>query len=500
MDTPRSYLMAELGAVDATPLSFARRRGLVDATPSSMAARRGTVDILPLSIAARRGSVDAPKLSIAEKHGGLDALPAPLAAEKDPRARPLPSVAAGNVKTEVKPLGLCARRGAQELQIKLQTTHSPTTSLSPGISEGSTCGSLLSDEAPSSSSSEASMDDWGYEVGEVLGSGSLATVYKVMRRWDGSEFASKHVISREVEQLKSLRNEFDILSSLDHPSIVPAKALYEKKLSAWLCMELCRDGSVEQYIARHGTFNNQRACTLMMQLLEGVNYLHCRRVVHRDVKPANLLLHQNAAKLKIGDFNAARQIGCKQKAVIMLSDRGTQLYSAPEIRFELQWNERVDIWSSGLCGFYMLRAALPFNMACRRSTGLLQKGRLPPIVWEGVADCMRDLVLQCLTVEMRDRPTAMELLLHPLVSDSCAGSSCRPISTNDVAGLSPFGASLMSCGLLAVPPGSCAVQTQACRPSRGAGPYEALNKLAKNRCLRLAGGPLALPAHHTAFF
>jgi len=104
----------------------------------------------------------------------------------------------------------------------------------------------------------------------------------------------------------------------------------------------------------------------------------------------------------------------------MLTDRGTYLYAAPELRFGCLWNERVDVWACGLCIYYILVATLPFNITHRRISTLLLSGSLPPIEWGAMALPLKSLVQQCLIVRMEDRPPAMQLLLHPAFEDSAS--------------------------------------------------------------------------------
>merc|ERR1719433_1422706 len=134
----------------------------------------------------------------------------------------------------------------------------------------------------------------------------MASVYKVTRRQDRQAFAAKHVHSDDPEPLRELRKEFDLLLTLRHDSVVSATQLFERRVDAWLCMELCSGGSVEDHVMRHGAFPELTGTTLSRQLLEAIDYLHGRRVVHRDVKPMNLLLlSEDATRLKLGDFNSA---------------------------------------------------------------------------------------------------------------------------------------------------------------------------------------------------
>jgi len=242
-------------------------------------------------------------------------------------------------------------------------------------------------------------------------------------------------------------------------------------------MELCGGGSVGDYVDSRGAFSERGAKPLLLQLFAGVDYLHGRRIVHRDIKPSNLLLLHGAEGLRISDFGSARRIGQHAVDAAMLSDRGTQLFSAPELRFGLMWNERVDIWAAGLCAFFILHAELPFDPASRRALQALHVGRLPDISWGEVGATIKNLVLQCLTVHLQDRPTAMELMLHPALADPGGGAAAARAS---------------SCGL----PGTAGLQPQKRSPFE-----EALRQLVANRLLRgVAVGQAVQPSAHSCYF
>ncbi|CAE8585053.1 unnamed protein product, partial [Polarella glacialis] len=121
------------------------------------------------------------------------------------------------------------------------------------------------------------------------------------------------------------------------------------------------------------------AASCFLQLLQGVDYIHSKRIVHRDLKPANLLLKsEGQLLLVITDFNCAKQIG--DSGARMLTERGTHHFSAPELRFGRLWNERIDIWSSGLCLYYMLRGELAFNIMDRETAKyMIQYARVPAV-------------------------------------------------------------------------------------------------------------------------
>jgi len=252
------------------------------------------------------------------------------------------------------------------------------------------------------------------ELHQVLGSGSLATVRLGQQISDGKIVAVKCSCSEEAEVRQFIRAEYALLQLLDHPSVIQAEALYECGRNMWLCVEYCNSGSVQQCVEKTGTFDEHSVQWLAKQLFEGIDYLHQKRVVHRDIKPANLLLKNPSKLLKIADFNSATRVGESSGNSFMLSDRGTHLYSAPEFRFGRLWNERVDIWASGLSIFFMVQGRLPFNPERRSVARSLLLGELPKITWLDIPALLRNLVQQSLTVNMYDRPTAMELLLHPI--------------------------------------------------------------------------------------
>jgi serine/threonine protein kinase len=273
-----------------------------------------------------------------------------------------------------------------------------------------------------------------YDLGEVLGSGSVATV-RVATMRDGRKVAVKLVAQQDEEIRQFTRDEYNLAITLRHPSIVRVEELHENPACLLICMEHCHNGSLKSFVSQRGVFEEQEAVQLFQQLLWGVNYMHLKRIVHRDLKPDNLLLtaDSSGSKLKITDFNSAKRIGVGPGASVMLSERGTQVFSAPELRFGQIWNERVDIWASGMSFYFMLYAESPFNILARGHEKILRAGRLPEITWgRSTSALARNVTLQCLTVEMRDRPAAMELVLHPLFfTNAQTGRPSIPVEIRD---------------------------------------------------------------------
>eukprot|EP00811_Abedinium_folium_P026732 NODE_3970_length_1954_cov_9.694581.p1 GENE.NODE_3970_length_1954_cov_9.694581~~NODE_3970_length_1954_cov_9.694581.p1 ORF type:complete len:447 (-),score=46.39 NODE_3970_length_1954_cov_9.694581:516-1856(-) len=249
-----------------------------------------------------------------------------------------------------------------------------------------------------------------YKLGAFLGSGSAATVHAATRVKDGMRLAVKCMNLHNEDARKFAVEEHDILKRLSHRAIISVEGLLHSRSALWICLELCSETVEER--AKGSPFPEPAAVKLIAQLFDGVAYLHCRRVVHRDLKPSNLLLKDDGRILKIGDFGSAKQTGCGLGGGPMLTDRGTTAFAAPEMRSGL-WNERIDVWASGLCCFYILKGQLPRNA---------KKLKLPKVATsDATLSANAEAFLRlCLTVEMRDRPSAMTLLRHSLIKGTVA--------------------------------------------------------------------------------
>lgn len=143
-----------------------------------------------------------------------------------------------------------------------------------------------------------------FEPGQTIGQGKFGSVVKCRNKVSGEEFACKILTKGE----EIVHKEVEIMQHLSgHPGVVTLKAVYEDAQSFHLVMELCSGGRLLDQMRRDGLFSEQKAANLIKELMLVLKYCHDMGVVHRDVKPENILLSASGM-IKLADFGLAARI------------------------------------------------------------------------------------------------------------------------------------------------------------------------------------------------
>ena len=203
-----------------------------------------------------------------------------------------------------------------------------------------------------------------YEVEGKLGSGGMGSVYLARHIHLGSKAAIK-ILHNQFTADSSIRerfiNEARLMSDLRHPAIVEQREFFEENGSLVLVMEYIEGRSLDEMIGSEiGPITWERALPLFMQVLDGMAFAHSRGIVHRDVKPANILV-SSEGRVKLTDFGIAKISG--QKGLTKTGTKlGTIYYMSPEqIRGSRDVDHRADIYSLGMTLYEMLAGRLPFG-------------------------------------------------------------------------------------------------------------------------------------------
>lgn len=203
-----------------------------------------------------------------------------------------------------------------------------------------------------------------YEVRGTLGAGAMGTVYDAVDRIIERRVAIK-VVNRPsendpeaVEAHARFRREAQAAGRLSHPNIVGVYDYGENQTQAWIVMELVEGGSLKGRLDKHERFPVPEIVRIMAEVCAGLQYSHQRGVVHRDIKPGNIMMTPDG-QVKIADFGIARLENSSMTQVGTLI--GTPSYMAPEQFRGEPVDLRADIWASGVMLYQLLTGEKPFE-------------------------------------------------------------------------------------------------------------------------------------------
>ncbi|XP_022770658.1 serine/threonine-protein kinase ATG1a-like isoform X2 [Durio zibethinus] len=262
-----------------------------------------------------------------------------------------------------------------------------------------------------------------YILGPRIGWGSSAVVWRSRHRQLGFEVAVKEIDKKLLSSKvgENLRNEISILSTINHPNIIRFFEAIETDDRIYLVLEYCDGGDLAAYIHQHGKVSEEVARHFMRQLAAGLQVLQEKHLIHRDLKPQNLLLSTKAAtlQLKIGDFGFARSLTPLDLADTLC---GSPLYMAPEIIQNQKYNAKADLWSVGTILFQLVTGKPPFdgNNQLQLFQNILRSTELqfPEGALEELhPDCV-DLCRSLLRHNPVERLTFMEFFSHKFLGES----------------------------------------------------------------------------------
>ncbi|KAF7991904.1 hypothetical protein HCN44_010705 [Aphidius gifuensis] len=264
--------------------------------------------------------------------------------------------------------------------------------------------------------SEESLTRQPEEVFDIickLGEGSYGSVYKALHKESGQVLAIKQV---PVDtDLQEIIKEISIMQQCDSPYVVKYYGSYFKNTDLWIVMEYCGAGSVSDIMRlRKKTLSEDEIATILSDTLKGLEYLHLRRKIHRDIKAGNILLN-NEGHAKLADFGVAGQLTdtmAKRNTVI-----GTPFWMAPEVIQEIGYDCVADIWSLGITALEMAEGKPPYGDIHPMRAIFMIPTKPPPSFREPDqwSPEFIDFVSNCLVKNPEERASASDLLLHEFI-------------------------------------------------------------------------------------
>lgn len=268
-------------------------------------------------------------------------------------------------------------------------------------------------------------------------------------------YALKNINKRRCKGKEHIiENEVAILRRVNHPNIILLVEEFDTKDSLYLVMEYVKGGDLFDDIALSTKYTERDASSMINNLVHALKYLHNLRIVHRDVKPENLLVidHSDGSKsLKLGDFGLATY--CEDQLFTVC---GTPTYVAPEILSEVGYDFKVDIWAAGVILYILLCGFPPFASPSNDQEELfdqIAEGRyeFTSPYWDDVSESAMELISDMLVVDPADRLSAVDILGHPWVTaetvkdeELSVGENIRHFSRRDKPSRSRAGIRLVA--------------------------------------------------------
>lgn len=194
-----------------------------------------------------------------------------------------------------------------------------------------------------------------------IGKGQFGIVYKGVLIDDKKKvFAIKCINKSKLEGNKILnrlfQTEMNVMSKINHPNVMHLYEFMETAHNYYLVIQFCNNGDLESYLKKMGRLSEEEAVYFLMQIANGFQVLHKNKIMHRDVKLANLFINDD--QIVIGDFGFA-----KQGVDVTRTKLGTPITMAPELLNANAggYNNKADLWSIGVCFYQTLYGKPPFD-------------------------------------------------------------------------------------------------------------------------------------------
>ncbi len=251
-----------------------------------------------------------------------------------------------------------------------------------------------------------------YCVLEMIGEGSFGRVYKGRRRYTGQIVALKFISKRgkSKKATRNLRSEIEILRKLNHENIILMLDAFETRKEFVVVTEFAQ-GELFQILEDDTKLPEVEVRKIARQLVKALHYLHSHRIIHRDMKPQNILISSDG-RVKLCDFGFARAMSAQ--TAMVTSIKGTPLYMAPELVQEQPYNHTADLWSLGVILYELHVGQPPFytnNIYTLISLIMKDSVKYPP----DMSSEFKSFLSGLLTKQASRRLSWPDLLHHPFV-------------------------------------------------------------------------------------
>ena len=259
-----------------------------------------------------------------------------------------------------------------------------------------------------------------FEIIKQLGKGAFSTVSLVKRKQDNKIYALKCVqISKlSIHEKQNSLNEVRLLASINHKNIISYKESFynEKNQTLNIILEYADDGDLQTKIISkknsENIFEEKTIWSIFIQMVKGLNELHNKKIIHRDLKSANIFLMKNGI-CKLGDLNVAKVV----ENGLLRTQTGTPYFASPEIWEDKPYSFKSDIWSIGCILYQMAALKMPFQGKNIKEVYYnLKNINIPPLP-SIYSDELMIMIKKLLKLEPEMRPSTQDIINDEIIKN-----------------------------------------------------------------------------------
>lgn len=299
--------------------------------------------------------------------------------------------------------------------------------------------------------------EFEYNTKDLIGHGAFAIVFKGRHQKNHDYVvAIKCMPKQKINKTQPLiGKEIKILqelTKLQHKNVVALYECVDSPKNLYIVIEYCNGGGLSEYLNAKGSLSEDTIRLFLRQIAEAMKVLNQKEVVHRDLKPQNILLCHSGKPnpapseiiLKIADFGFARFL---TDGVMAATLCGSPMYMAPEVIMSLKYDAKADLWSIGTIVYQCLTGKAPFMAPNPQQLKHYyeKNANLAPSIPNGTSQELADLLLRLMKRDAKDRMDFDELFNHPFLKAVPRSSSPVPVPTRrsvtPPSPLSPYGCS-----------------------------------------------------------
>ena len=255
-----------------------------------------------------------------------------------------------------------------------------------------------------------------YQIIDHIGKGSFGVVKLGRNSITKDKVAIKIIDKKKLnsKEFEQVQREIAIMKSINHPNIISLIDHFENSEYFFIVMEYIKYGSLKDFVRTNVKLSEEVCANIIFQIANGLKYLNEFGIIHRDIKPDNILIYSCDfdIQVKIADFGLSKIISPEEKAT---EGFGTIVFIAPEVLLRKPYNNSVDIWSLGVMTYYLMTRTYPFLDEKLNEKVIVDKiihslVIFPDSRWKSKSNEIKDFISSCLEKDCKNRITIDQIL------------------------------------------------------------------------------------------